>query len=90
MDYVPYDDFPALLHKGERVMRAGENKVYTEQQRQERENSGGGNNAPAPATVINFTVNIDKFQGSKDDAAEFSDELLERLQEAIDRKEKPF
>lgn len=91
LDYVPYDDYPALLHKGERVMRAGENKVYTEQLRQERQNGGSGDNAAAtPATVINLTLNIDKFQGSKDDAEEFGDALLERMQEAIDRKQKPF
>lgn len=30
MDYVPYDEYPALLHRGEAVLTADENKKYQE------------------------------------------------------------
>jgi len=33
MEYVPYDDFPALLHKGERVLTAGQAEEYDNMER---------------------------------------------------------
>nr|DAF05456.1 MAG TPA: tail tape measure [Caudoviricetes sp.] len=92
IDYVPYDDYPALLHRGERVLRASENKAYTEERRRaaaniESDDAGGGQSG---GNTYNVTLNIDSFAGTKDDAETFADALLERLQEAIDRKEKAF
>lgn len=85
MDYVPFDDFPALLHKGERVLRAGENKEYTEAQSDRRAAEGNG------GTVYNIEVKIDKFEGTKEEAERFfGDDLLEAIQEAINRKKEAF
>lgn len=44
LDYVPYDEYRAVLHKGERVLTAAENKRYSE--------GGSG-----PSRVVNVTVN---------------------------------
>ena len=44
LDYVPYDEYRAVLHKGERVLTAAENK---------RDSEGGS----SPSRVVNVTVN---------------------------------
>ena len=44
LDYVPYDEYPAVLHKGERVLTAAENRRY----------SSGDTGA---GKVVNITIN---------------------------------
>ena len=44
LDYVPYDEYRAVLHKGERVLTAAENKRYSE--------GGSG-----PSKTVNITIN---------------------------------
>ena len=76
---------------GERVLRASEAEAYEEAQERRK---AGGEETPSQGggkkTVINVTVNIENFAGGKEDAEEFANELLERLQEILDRKEAAF
>jgi len=93
MDYVPYDDYPALLHKGERVLRAYENEEYTAEQKKKK--NPGPSDDEDGGEKINVTVNIENLNGADkataDEVADsLGDKLLEIIQELLDRRDKAF
>ena len=83
---MPYDDFPAILHKGERVLRAGEAEEYDRKIAQPETVQA----AVEGGKTVNVTIYVEKFTGTREDADAFSEALLERLQEELDKKGRPF
>lgn len=73
LNYVPYDGFPAILHKGERIMTASENRAYSNPARTYTSNSvsRGGN-------VFNITIN-----GVNKSADDIINELVHKMSEAV-------
>lgn len=62
MANVPYDDYLALLHKGERVLTAEENKEYTNNSTSE---NGGASNID---NSCNITINSPKQTSAAENA----------------------
>ena len=88
MDYVPYDDYPALLHKGEQVLTASEAK---DRRQEEIEKNTVGGRDTGKNVNITLNLNIDKFENnSGQDIENLADDLLERLEEKIRQKEGAF
>lgn len=73
LSYVPYDGFPAILHKGERIMTASENRTYSNPARTYTSSSvsRGGN-------VFNITIN-----GVNKSADDIINELVHKMSEAV-------
>lgn len=89
MEYVPYDEFPALLHKGERVLTESENKEYNKERSTEK--SDGEGKLVVTIQIGERAIWIEHLDGtSEDDMEGFVDRLLELIAEKIKRKELVF
>ena len=64
LDFVPFDEFPAILHKGERVLTAEENKQFNDNR------NFGGNQT---------TYNVYNPMAAAILAADRQNELMDRL-----------
>ena len=64
MPYVPKDDYPVLLHKGERVLTAQQNRQY---------NNGGGGNVSIPKLADTIVIREDA------DIDRVADRLVKKL-----------
>ncbi len=81
LDYVPYDEYPALLHKGEQVLTASEREEY-----QERKSSIAQTESK-PQVNVNVSVNIENIENKTEkDIDEFIEYILQQIEEIIKRK----
>ncbi len=71
IDYVPQDDYPALLHRGEQVLTAAEKKEY-DAIKEERQNGG----KTVPKIDVKVDVHIERFENRGDDDL---DALVEKI-----------
>jgi phage-related protein len=85
MEYVPYDEYPALLHKGERVLTESENKEYSKAYSEEKKPEEG--KLVVTIQLGERAIYIEHLDGTdEEDMGEFTDRLLEVIAEKIQRK----
>lgn len=86
IDYVPYDDYPALLHKGEKVLTQGEAKEY------DGKSKAATTEEEKKTVTVNIhlgekAVYIERLDGEdQNDLEAFVDRLLEIIADRIKRE----
>ena len=83
IEYVPHDDFPAILHKGEQVLTAHEREEY----QRLKDNKDNENRTGEKKVEINVSVNIDKIENATEkNTDDYIELIMEKIDEAIKRK----
>ena len=86
LEYVPHDDYPALLHKGEQVLTASERKERIQEQKEKQKEPKN-----EPSIVVKVDVHIERFENnSPSDIEELVEEIMYIIEEKIRGKKKVF
>lgn len=86
LEYVPHDDYPALLHKGEQVLTASERKERIQEQKEKQKEPKN-----EPSIVVKVDVHIERFENnSPSDIEDLAEELMYIIEEKIRGKKKVF
>ena len=84
MEYVPYDEYPALLHKGERVLTAAEAKRLDAEEKRVLEQVP---NRFTNGVTVKVDIHIDNFNNhSSSDLETLTEDMMELIEEKIKRK----
>lgn len=75
MEYVPYDDMPALLHKGEAVLTKEQNEEYKNSKTKNNNNNKKELNSDKKSST-KFTIKITNFYNNrKQDVEALAEEI---------------
>ncbi|MGM9681547.1 MAG: hypothetical protein ACI3XR_08585 [Eubacteriales bacterium] len=84
LEYVPYDDYPALLHRGEKVLTASEAE-------KDRKEAVSDRNNPDRTINVNVSVNIENFENrTESDLDDLITEVMDRIEDEIRKRKEAF